>query len=400
MLLLILYGVFAIGFSFLCSIAEAVLLSITPSYIASLREKGKRSAKLLSHLKENVDRPLAAILSLNTIAHTVGAAGVGAQAAEVWGMEHSGGHAVGYASAVMTLLILVLSEIIPKTIGAVYWRPLAVVTARGLQVLIWILYPLVLLSELLTKMIGGGHRHDIITRDEVAAMAAISAKGGELEATESRIIGNLFRFRTLTAYDVMTPRTVILAFPETITVAEAMEQFPHLPVSRVPIYEGGIDHITGFVLKADILLAHANGQSDMPLSDFRRELRSVPADATLIESFDILLNQQMHLALVHDEYGGTDGLVTLEDVIETLLGLEIVDEADTTVDMQRLARERWHRRVKAMGLKVDDVTNGARQQPMEGEPEKGEPERNESEENVSEESNSEKEDRPKESEAE
>lgn len=351
--LLILYALLAIGFSFFCSIAEAVLLSVTPSYIATLKEQGKKSALLLEGLKANVDRPLAAILSLNTIAHTGGAAGVGAQAAEIWGLESGGGHAVGYASAIMTLLILVLSEIIPKTIGAVFWRPLAVYIGQLVQVLIWVLYPLVWLSEILTKLIAGNNRQDVVTRDEVAAMAAISAEGGELEATESRILTNLFRLRTLTAHDIMTPRTVILAYPEETTVAEVLEQEPSLTVSRVPIYQESVDNVTGFVLKTDILLAQSGDRPQTPLSELKRDIKAVPATASLSLLFDVLLKQHTHIALVHDEYGGTDGLVSLEDLIETLLGLEIVDEADAATDMQRLAREQWEKRAKALGLDVE-----------------------------------------------
>ncbi len=348
--LLILYALVAVGFSFFCSIAEAVLLSVTPSFIATLKEKGKPSATLLEKLKGNVDRPLAAILSLNTVAHTVGAAGVGAEAAKIWQTEHAGGHAVGWASAVMTLVILVLSEIIPKTIGAVYWRPLAGPIAYMVSWLILILYPLVLLSEKLTQLIGGKDREGIITREEVAAMAHISAQTGQIEASESRILANLFKLQVLVAEDVMTPRTVIRAFPQALTVNEVVQQFPMLAVSRIPIYEADIDSVTGFVLKSDILLAQANDKKQTTLKELGREIKKVAASTPLSELFDLLLNERAHIALVLDQYGGTDGLVTLEDVIETLLGMEIVDEADKADDMQKLARKQWEKRAAAMGL--------------------------------------------------
>lgn len=348
--ILILYALVAVGFSFFCSVAEAVLLSVSPSFIASLKEKGKPSANLLERLKSNVDRPLAAILTLNTVAHTVGAAGVGAEAAKIWGMEHSGGHAVGWASAVMTLVILVFSEIIPKTIGAVYWRSLAVPIAIMVNWMIKILYPLVILSEKLTQLIGGGERHGVVTRSEVAAMAAISAQGGYLEESESRIVANLFNLRDLVAENVMTPRTVIRAFPESMTVQQVVEQQPTIAVSRIPVYGRDIDDITGFVLKSDIFLALAKDQHETQLKDIRREIAAVPANTPLLELFDKLLNQRAHISIVVDEYGGTDGLVTLEDVIETLLGMEIVDEADRTENMQRLARKQWEKRATAIGI--------------------------------------------------
>jgi CBS domain containing-hemolysin-like protein len=345
--LLIAYAVIAIGCSFLCSVAEAVLLSVTPSYIAALREQGKRAADLLEQLKENIDRALAAILSLNTIAHTVGAAGVGAQAAEIWGSQ-----AVGWASAGMTLLILVLSEIIPKTIGAVYWRALAPLTGQFIRGLIWGLYPFVLLSESITRVISGGQRQDMITREEVAAMATLSAQDGQLDTQESRIFANLLRLRSLTARDIMTPRTVIVAFPQDWTSGQVLDKQDELPVSRLPIYEGSIDRVTGFVLKDDLLLAQARGQPDTPLTALRREIRAVPHTASLSHLLDVLASQGEHIALVVDDYGGTEGLVTLEDLVETLLGLEIVDEADAAIDMQRLARDRWAKRAERLGLDV------------------------------------------------
>lgn len=353
--LLVLYALVAIGFSFLCSIAEAVLLSVTPAYIATLSEKGAASAKLLAAQKRNIDRPLAAILSLNTIAHTAGAAGVGAEAAALWGGDSGvGQYAVGIASAVMTLLILVLSEIIPKTIGAVHWRWLAPSIARLLQVLIVLLMPLVWLSELLTKLVGGGEKHPVITREEVAAMAAISEAGGHLASEETRILNNLFRLRSLTVADVMTPRTVIVAFDEETTVAAALARRPNLAVSRIPIFRQSIDNVTGFVLKTDVLLAQAKDQPQTQLKELRREIKTVAATTELGRLFELLLDERAHVALVVDEYGGTDGLVTLEDVIETLLGTEIVDEADTEADMQRLARRRWEERAKLLGLDLAD----------------------------------------------
>lgn len=349
--LLIVFLSIALGFSFLCSIAEAVLLSITPSYAAQLREQKHPASLLIDELKENVERPLSAILSLNTIAHTVGATGVGAQALKVFGEEW-----MAAVSAVLTLLILVLSEIIPKTIGAVYWRGLAPMVARTTKVLILLMYPLVVMSEWLGKLFAPGHPHPTVTRAEVAALAMQGASEGHIDVGESRIVANLFRFRELTVYDIMTPRTVILSMPQSMTVGEAMEQHPTLQFSRIPIYENTRDEVTGFILKDDLLLAHARDENDKPLKELRRELIAVPESATLSRLFEQLIDTRAHIALVVDEFGGTSGLVTLEDLVETLFGLEIVDEADRNVDMQKLARDRWKERAKRLGLEIDAVT--------------------------------------------
>ncbi|PON17714.1 hemolysin [Candidatus Entotheonella serta] len=266
---------------------------------------------------------------------------------------------MGWASAGMTLLILVLSEIIPKTIDAVYWRALAPQTARFIQGLIWLLYPFVLLAESLTRLISGGQKPDVVTREEVAAMAALSAQEGQMDTQESSIFSNLLRLRSLTVRDIMTPRTVMLAFPQDLTSGQVLDAQDELPVSRLPIYEDSIDHVTGFVLKSDLLLAQARGQADTVLTTLRRDIRVVPDTASLSHLLDVLASQGEHIALVVGEYGGTEGLVTLEDLVETLLGLEIVDEADAAIDMQRLARERWEKRAERLGLNVSDAGGNA-----------------------------------------
>jgi CBS domain containing-hemolysin-like protein len=352
--LLVVYVIIAVGFSFFCSIAEAALLSVTPSFIATVKQQGKKGAELLEQLKRKVDRPLAAILSLNTIAHTVGAAGVGAEAAAIWGSGF-----VGLASAIMTLVILIFSEIIPKTIGATYWRRLALPLAPVIQGLIWILLPLVWLSDLLTRLMGGGHVHAIVTREEVAALAMIGARQGQLDDDETRILENLFRLNSLSVRDIMTPRTVIIAFDQEATIGDALTQRRELPVSRIPIYDESIDSVTGLVLKTDLLLAQANGQLDLPLRELKRNIRAVSRHASLKRLLETLLDQREHIALVVDEYGGTDGVVTLEDLMETLLGSEIVDEKDSSPDMRALARKKWKRRAEALGLDVSHVKNPA-----------------------------------------
>lgn len=351
MALLITYALLALGVSFLCSLLEAVLLSITPSFVAARASEGTRMGRRLRTLKHDVDRPLAAILSLNTIAHTVGAAGVGAQAAHVWGSA-----AVGLASAALTLLILVLSEIIPKTLGALYWRQLAGFATRTLTVMIWALWPLVRLSQSVTRAIAkdraepGG-----VEREEIRALAEIGAEEGALEPRESAILRNLFRLRSLRTEDIMTPRTVMRALPEDTPVSHVLEDGSTLQFSRIPVYEHHQDHVTGFVLKDEVLLSAARDEHDRRLGTLRREIVAVPETLPLPLLFSRLVEKSEHIALVLDEYGGTAGIVTMEDVVETLLGMEIVDELDSVEDMQALARQQWYRRARRLGLITDEA---------------------------------------------
>jgi CBS domain containing-hemolysin-like protein len=345
MTLLLIYAGVALAISFLCSVAEAVLLTVTPSYIASLERSGLHSGPRLRHLKDNVDRPLAAILSLNTIAHTVGAVGVGAQAAIVFGNRY-----VGLASAVLTVFILILSEIIPKTLGAVYWRALAPAMSVGVRLLMIVLLPLVWLSEAITRLIASKAYASPFRREELAAMVELGAQEGELEVKESRILQNLMRFRTLRVTDIMTPRTVVLCFQEDMSIQDVLSENTDIPFSRIPIYGENQDDVTGFVLRNDILLAESRGRHDAKLHEFRRELRAIPDTGILSSLFDILLHQREHIALAVNEYGGMEGVVTLEDVVETLLGMEIVDEADPAVDMRVLARKRWEEHARRHGL--------------------------------------------------
>jgi len=354
MFLLLTYLFAAIGFSFYCSVAEAVLLSITPSFIATLRKTNAKAAERLQRLKANVDRPLAAILSLNTIAHTIGAAGVGAQAAVVYNKGAYADHAVGIASAVMTLLILVFSEIIPKTIGALHWRRLGPVVAMTVEWLIWVLYPLVWMSEILTRWLSGGHPTQVLTREELSAMAEIGVQQGVLEDHESRVFRSLMRMPDLCASDIMTPRVVVVALQENTTVAEVFDATEEFTVSRIPIFENKLDEVTGFVLKNDLLLASARGESERTLTEFARPVKTVLDSTPLPKLLEMLLEGRFHVAMVSDQYGSIVGLVTLEDLIETLLGLEIVDESDTQVDLQSYARKQWKERATRRGIRVND----------------------------------------------
>ncbi|HVS12815.1 MAG TPA: hemolysin family protein [Thermoanaerobaculia bacterium] len=345
MALLVTYVVLALGVSFLCSILEAVLLSITPAHVASLRDSGSRVGERLHRMKEDIDRPLAAILSLNTIAHTVGAAGAGAQAVKVFGDAY-----IGVISAILTLLILFFSEIIPKTLGAVYWRTLAPVIGAVLVPVVWSMWPLVKAAELTRRLIVRQPPHGPVSREEVAAMARLGHAEGVMDEGESRMVESLLRFRSLRVRDVMTPRTVVTAFPEDVATGEVVAGAERLLFSRIPIYKDSLDDVTGYVLKDDVLLQAAEDAPDTPLSALRRELTVVPETLSLPRLFEQLLARGEQIALAIDERGGTTGLVTMEDVIETLLGREIVDEVDSVEDMQELARQLWRKRAAKLGL--------------------------------------------------
>jgi len=349
MLLLLFYIFIALGFSFLCSIAEAVLLSVTTPYIALLEAEKKPSATELRRLKQDINKPLAAILTLNTIAHTVGAAGAGAQATKVFGSAY-----LGVASAILTLLILVFSEIIPKTIGAHYWRQLAPVTAYALKLLVLSLYPFVKLTELLTRSLTEGPTLRGINRKELIAFAELSGREGALADQESLIMQNLLRLRETPAKAAMTPRTVVFSISQDITVGDYFAHYETKPFSRVPIFQNDVENITGFVLRSDLLLAKARVQTERDVADFAREIPKIFEQIDLSHAFDRFIRERVHIMLVIDEYGGFSGILTLEDVLETLLGLEIIDEFDDTEDMQALARKLWKNRASKLGIDVDE----------------------------------------------
>lgn len=340
------YVMAALGFSFLCSVTEAVLLSITPAYIEGQKAVRPRLAARLKRLKQDrIDQSLSAILTLNTIAHTIGAIGAGAQATILFGSAW-----FGLFSALMTLAILFLSEIVPKTIGAVYWPRLVGPTALFVSLLIVMLYPIVWLSERVTRMISKSADLVTVNRDELIAMARAGGETGQIRGNESKMIQNLLRFDLIHVTDIMTPRSVITALPEEMTVSDSLERITGAPFSRLPVYRSGLDDIAGFVLKDDILLHTAQDRGEEPLAALKREIPAVPESMSLAALMERLLKDRQHIAIVVNEYGGTDGLVTLEDLIETLMGLEIVDETDKVVDMRALARKRWLERARAMGI--------------------------------------------------
>jgi CBS domain containing-hemolysin-like protein len=341
MLLLITYVLIALVFSFLCSVAEAVLLSVTVGYIAQKEKEGKPVGKKLRILKEDVNRPLAAILTLNTIAHTVGAAGAGAQATAIFGSSY-----LGVISAVLTFLILIFSEIIPKTLGAYYWQALAPVTAEGLRILVWLMYPFVKMSEYLTRSMTTDQAVGLkgFNREELASMAELSWKTGLLKKQESKIVMNLLSLHDAKAANAMTPRTVVFSIAESMTVAEYFEQHETEPFSRVPIYDDNSDNVSGFVLRDDLLMALARGETELPVSSFSRELITITNTTPLSKVFDTFLEQRSNILLVVNEYGDIEGILTLEDVLEAILGVDLVDEVDRSKNMQELARRFWRRR--------------------------------------------------------
>lgn len=353
MTLLLIYISTALGFSFLCSVLEAALLSITPAALARLEHDKPKVGARLRHLKEHIDRPLAAILSLNTIAHTVGAAGVGAEAQSLWGSD-----VLAITSVVLTLLILIISEIIPKTLGALYWRRLTGFVASFLPPMIVLLAPLVWLSQKITGFLKKRSKQETLSREEFTALLRVGEEQGVFDESEMRILGNLFRFSSLRTRDIMTPRTVMFAFEENTTVAQAVAEQKALIFSRIPIYRGQPDHVTGYVLKDHILLLAARNELRIPLREVARDVQMVPDSLPLPALFERLLDHREHIAVVVDEYGGVDGVVTMEDVLETLIGLEIIDEMDSVKDMRAMARARWQERARKTGVTATDPESG------------------------------------------
>lgn len=353
--LLIIFFLVAILFSFLCSLWEAVLLSITPSYAQMQMQEGTAIGHHLHDFKENIDRPLAAILTLNTIAHTVGAIGVGSQANMIWA-ETNPFITTAVVPVLMTLGILILSEIIPKTLGANYWKELAPFTVASLNFIMLLLAPLIGLTQLITKLLKKEKDKSVLSRSEFMLMTEIGEQEGVFKENESTIIKNLLRFHTIKTKNIMTPRTVVIAAAEEMTLQAFYDANPKLPFSRIPTYlEGSKDRVTGFFLKDDLLASLLEGKGSEPLSTIRRDIMVVNDAFPITDLYDRLLEKREHIALVVGEFGGMEGIVTMEDVIETLLGLEIMDEFDHTEDMQALARENWKKRAKSHGLIEETV---------------------------------------------
>ena len=337
-LLLFLFGAMAI--SFLCSILEATLMSTPISYVTMREEEGYKPASRFKRYKQDSSRPIAAILSLNTIANTIGAAGVGQQANVLFGS-----HWFGVVSAIMTVLILVFSEIIPKTIGTTRWKSLMGFTAACIKGLIFIMYPVVICIEWLQKHITPKDVQDpTVSRDEVSAMANVAEEEGDLEEDENAIIQNLINMDDVTASDVMTPRVVAHIAPEKMTLKTFYRDKRYLHHSRIPVYADNDEYITGYILRMEALQLMAEDKHDMTLGEIKREIASFNEDTSLDEIWDEMLRKDEQISVVINEYGSFQGILTLEDVIETLLGSEIVDEYDTVRDMQQLALDKWKKR--------------------------------------------------------
>ena len=338
MIFVYLFGALAI--SFMCSVLEAVLLSTPMSFITAKEQEGKKSATVLKDLKNNVDRPVGAILSLNTIAHTIGSAGVGAEVTRIWGDEW-----FGLASVVLTLLILIFSEIIPKTIGSNSWRSLALPSAGIIKFLIYITYPFVILSELITKLFSSKEKDNAVTvsREEVSAMVDMGTDEGVFKESESRIIKSCLKLSNVKAKEIMTPKIVLEMADESMSLKEFYDA-NDWRFSRIPIFKEDKDNVTGYVLKDIILEELSEDQFDIKLSEMKRPILTFSEDESVFTIWEKMLGMREHISIIVDEFGGLRGVVTMEDVLETMIGVEIVDEQDTTTDMQELAREVYQQR--------------------------------------------------------
>lgn len=331
---MILYFLGALSLSFMCSVLEAVLLSTPMSYISMKEKQGNATASLMKRYKNNIDRPVGAILSLNTIAHTIGSAGVGAESIKVFGEEY-----FGIISAILTLLILVLSEIIPKTIGATYWRSLAMLSTKTIRAMIVVTYPLVLLSELITRLFTPRSHQASVSREEVSAMVDMGKDEGVFKESESKIIKSCIRLSSVKAKEIMTPSIVVEAVNQELTFKEFYD-IQEWRFSRIPIFEADKEYITGYILKDMVLKELSEDRLDGRLSGIARPILSFREEDSVYNIWERMLEKREHISIVTDEDGRMKGVVTMEDIIETMTGVEIVDEDDIVVDMQTLAEEK------------------------------------------------------------
>ncbi|MEH6592153.1 MAG: CNNM domain-containing protein [Halioglobus sp.] len=339
MTLLLIYLSIAIGVSFLCSILEAVLLSITPGYVQNISLKSPKSGKVLVRVKDRLDESISSILILNTFAHTMGAAGVGSQAAQVFGAKWE-----TLIAVLLTLAILYFSEIIPKTLGATFWRQLAIPSAHIITWLVKLVYPLVWLSGLITRLFSHNADNNV-SRDEIIALASLGHKLGSLGKHENEYLANALRLRDIKTKQIYTPRTVVHSLSEETTVSKALDNEKSRQFSRIPIYdESGMSH--HMVLNRDLYEAERHGQGDLPVKQFSKVIHRVSEDLPVQQLLKRFLTQSEHIFIVEDSYGQDEGVVTLEDAIETLLGSEIVDESDTVEDLQEFAKQKYRDRIR------------------------------------------------------
>jgi CBS domain containing-hemolysin-like protein len=347
--LMIIYLLIALLVSFFCSLLEAALLSTSPIFVNISIREGKKYARSLQFYKSNIDLPLSAILTLNTFAHTIGAAGVGSQAQLIWGEEY-----LTIVSVILTLTILIGSEIIPKTLGAVHWKKLGSFTVISLKIMIYSpLYPFIILTQFITRKLKRNQPSDTVSRLEFKAITDTVIKEGVMSEEESHLLSNLIKFNKITTKSIMTPRVVIVAAEEETPVAEFYESNKDLFFSRIPVYSKELYQTTGFVLRDEFMEMIIEKRGNEPLKSIRRDIPFVAEKMPIIRLFYRLIEMKVHIAMVVDEYGMISGLVTMEDIIETLIGLEIMDEIDHVEDMQVLARKNWEKRAKKLGF-IDD----------------------------------------------
>lgn len=351
MTLLIIYLLLTMGISFLCSLLESVLMSTPISFISMKEEEGDRNATLFMKFKQDPDRPLTAILSLNTIANTLGAAAVGHQATQL-----SGDHIFGIVSAAMTILILVFSEIVPKSIGTSHWKNLLWLS-HVMQLLVYLLFPVVWVVDKLHDTISHEDPDTGISREEVSAMANIGEEEGVLDGSENKVIQNIIKLDDIKAYDVMTPRVVAAIASEQMTLRNFYKQEDLSHNSRIPVYSDSPEFITGYILRYDALENLAEDKFDMRLKDIKRKIAAFHEETSVSDIWESLLKTKDQIACIIDDYGCFQGIITLEDIMETILGMEIIDENDTITDMQQYAKERWLKRknqYKQIVLPEDD----------------------------------------------
>ncbi|MCB0702779.1 MAG: hemolysin family protein [Candidatus Kapaibacterium sp.] len=347
--LLLIYLSIAVFFSFLCSFLEAALLSTTHSFISTELLENRPYAVKLKKFKDEVDKPLTAILTLNTFANTFGAAGVGAQAQNIWGTEY-----LTAISVALTLIILIVSEIIPKTIGAAYWKQFAPFIAYSLQGMVWILYPFVVLAPFITKRFKVKKEGSEISRYDIHMMTMLGETEGVLDKEESQIIQNLLRFDEITVHDIMTPRTVVVSEDENTTASDFFKNLKFRHFTRIPLYNETVENITGYVIKEDLINDIISKKGKSKLAKYKRPIRFISIDDTLPTAYEQFIHNNEHIAAVYDEYKGFSGILTMEDIIETLLGVEIMDEYDSTEDLQQFARKNWEKRAKKLGIISED----------------------------------------------
>ena len=333
------YFFLALGVSFLCSLLESIILSITHSHVAVLAKTGSQAGRLLENMKENINKPLAAILTVNTVANVVGAAGVGAQTMKLFGSEW-----VAILTGLLTLCILIFSEIIPKTLGTVYWRPLAGPAVYMIKGLIYMTYPFVFLSNYFSKIFTSTNHQQKVSRQEVVAMAEMGEDEGSIREKESDIIENLFNLNDVVAEDVMTPRSVVFSLQKDSTVGDVVEEHTPIAFSRIPIFDKDMDDILGFVHRYDLVNKQAEDKFDTKMNEILEPIHTIKQEDSIASILDEFVRRRQQIFMVIDEFGTTTGLITLEDAIETLLGVEIVDEHDSVVDMRKLATEKFRRK--------------------------------------------------------